>query len=141
MHPRLEELNALLERARETLLRAVQAVPVDLRERRPPDGRWSVAEVLDHLRVVEAGSAALVTRRATRARESGVGPDPETSSVLDRLDFAGFLDREVRPVWPDIVLPRPDATVADALAGLAESRVALGRTIEALDGLDATQVK
>ena len=141
MHPRLEELTALLDRARDELLRAVHAVPDDLRERRPADGRWSVAEVLEHLRVVEAGSAALLARRTLRAREAGVGPDPETSSVLGRLDGAGLLEPSVRRVAPEIVQPRADATVREALTGLEASRAALGETIRALDGVDGSQVK
>jgi hypothetical protein len=140
MHPRLEELTALLDRARDELLRTVHDVPDDLRERRPPDGGWSVAEVLEHLRVVEAGSAALLARRTLRAREAGVGPDPETSSVLGRLDDAGLLEPTVRRVAPEMVQPRADATVREALAGLDASRASLGDAIRALDGIDASRV-
>ena len=141
MHPRLEELSALLARARDDLLKAVHEVPDDQRERRPPDGDWSVAEVVDHLRAVEAGSAALLARRALRAREAGIGPDPETSSVLGRLDHADLVDTPVRRVAPDIVRPREGTTTQDALDGLTASRAALGDAVRALDGLDATQVK
>jgi len=68
MHPRLEELDAFLTRTRADVLGAVDDVPDAARDRRPADGGWSVAEVLDHLRAVEAGSAALLARRAMRAR-------------------------------------------------------------------------
>jgi len=140
MHPRLEELSAVLDRARAELRRAVDDVADELRERRPPDGSWSVAEVLDHLRVVEAGSAALLARRTLRAREAGVGPDPETDSVLGRLDDAGLLEPSVRRVAPEIVQPRADVTARQALAGLEASRAALDDAIRALDGVDASRV-
>ena len=141
MHPRLEELERFLERMRAELLRSVERVPHDARDRRPDDGGWSVAEVLDHLRVVEAGTATLLTRRTQRAREAGVGEDPETSSVLARLDHARVIESPTLSVAPEIVRPREGVRAVDALTGLERSRVALREAVRALDGVDPTRVK
>src|SRR5437868_7734330 len=124
MHPRLEELERFLDRTRAELLRSVDGVPHDARDRRP-DAGWSVAEVLDHLRVVETGTGMLLTRRAQRARAAGVGEDAETSSVLARLDHAHVTDDPSALVAPEIVRPRAEATAADAPRGRATPREAL----------------
>lgn len=141
MHTRLRELSDLLASERAALLAAVETVPAELRERRPADGEWTVAEVLDHLRAVEAGSAGLLARRAQRAREAGVGADPETTSVLGRIDHLQVADSPAPRVAPEIVRPRADATAAEALDALAESRTALLATVAQLDGVDGAQVK
>jgi hypothetical protein len=139
MHPRVAELVDLLTRGRAALLASVAAVPGDQLEQRPtPDG-WSVAEIIDHLQNVEAGSARLLAKRLQRAREQGLGPETETSSVLDRLsayDIAGGAKRQA----PEMVRPRAGVTAEQALTGLQESREALLELLREGDGLALGQV-
>lgn len=140
MHPRLQELSALLDAHRATLLNAVAAVPSADRERRVGDDEWTVAQVVDHLATVERGTAGLLAKRAQRAREAGVGPDLETSSVADRMNHARIADNPARLEAPEIVRPRPTCDCADALSALAASRDALRETIAAFESVDATKV-
>lgn len=139
MHPRVAELADLLTRGRAALLAAVASVPADQLERRPtPDG-WSVVEVLDHLMMVETGSARLLAKRLLRAREAGLGPETETSSVLDRLagyDPAGGPAR----IAPEMVRPREGVTAESALQGLQEARETLMAVLRDGDGLALEQV-
>src|SRR5688500_2359225 len=86
MHARLAEIVEYLDGCRAALLAAVDAIPPDQRDRRPSPERWSVGEILDHLYMVEAGSAKLIAHRLMRARESGLGPERETSSLLACMD-------------------------------------------------------
>src|SRR5512132_287372 len=116
MHPRIAELTEHLDRTRAALFAAVDAVPESHRETSPSAGAWSVAQVLDHLAMVEAGSTRLLEKRVARARETGLGADRETSSVLGALDGRGLLTRAQRLVAPEVVLPRAGASAADAAA-------------------------
>ena len=139
MHPRVAELVDLLTRGRAALLAAVASVPAEQLERRPtPDG-WSVAEVLDHLLMVESGSARLLAKRLQRAREAGLGPETETSSVLDRLPGYDPIGGPAR-VAPEMVRPREGATAETALAGLQEARETLLGVLRDGDGLALEQV-
>jgi hypothetical protein len=67
---------------RETLLTAnravitrirdsVTGVPADARTRQPPDGGWSIAEVLEHL-IVSADSYLIPLRRLVKAKNGGL---------------------------------------------------------------------
>src|SRR6476659_6636123 len=49
MHPAISEVLAGLDRSREQLRAAVDAVPEQLRDGRPASDRWSVAHILEHL--------------------------------------------------------------------------------------------
>jgi hypothetical protein len=140
MHARLAEIVEYLDSTRTELLDAVDAVPPDQRDRRPtPDG-WSVAEILDHLYKVEAGSANLLARRLARAKESGLGPERETSSLLACMDAYDYADRTRKRTAPEVVSPRADVSAAAALAELVAVRAALLDTLRDGDGFDLTMV-
>jgi hypothetical protein len=62
MHPRIHELLEQLEHRHMQLRRTVEAVPVALRSRRPAPDRWSAAEVVDHIAIVEEQILQLFTR-------------------------------------------------------------------------------
>lgn len=142
LHPRLQSIVDEAEAARADLLAAVAAVPPAVRERRPREAAWSVAEVLDHLAKVEVGVAHLVAKRVASARERGVGAETSVEPIVlpDRYDFR---DRSRAIAAPEQVLPASGVTVDAALAALARSRAALRQGLVAgsglaLDGLHAT---
>src|SRR5262245_58370579 len=92
MHPRFEELLDHLDRRRSEVRSAIDSVPVD-RHQIQPDGQWSVVNVLEHLAMVEGGVASLFRKRIDEARASGLGPEMETSSILEQPFFVNILDR------------------------------------------------
>jgi hypothetical protein len=55
LHPRLAELRVELERTRTALLETIAAVPADAAATVPAPGTWSVAEIVEHLQIVEDG--------------------------------------------------------------------------------------
>ena len=114
MHPRIAEVVNYLISARAHLDAAVEAVPAARRDRRPADDRWSVANVVQHLAITERRIAALIERRTAEARAGGVGPDPETTSILWTLDVHSLLDRRTR-----IETPAPVAVTDAVPAGEA----------------------
>jgi uncharacterized damage-inducible protein DinB len=139
MHPRVAELVDLLSRGRAALLASVAAVPAEQLEQRPAPDAWSVAEIVDHLQSVESGSARLLAKRLQRAREQGLGPETEESSVLGRLDAYDIVGRPKREA-PEMVRPRPGVTAEQALTGLQEAREALLDVLKDGDGLALGQV-
>jgi uncharacterized damage-inducible protein DinB len=135
MHPRITELLDHLDTRRETLRAAVARVPEEQRDRRPGPDRWSVAEVLEHLMLVDGGVARLLEKRVTEARATGLGAEPSTAPVLDTMDLERLLDRSRPIIAPDRVQPRRELDAATALAALERARVALREAVLAADGL------
>jgi hypothetical protein len=140
MHPRLTELIDVLERERAGVLAAVASIPADALERRPSPDAWSAAHVIEHLRLVESGSARLLARRLARAREAGLPPETDTASVLGTLDGFGVVEGD-RRVAPDVVAPPADVRAGEALEGLARSRAELLAVLHDGDGLALGQVR
>ena len=135
MHRRTAELLATLDRHHEELVRAFEDVPVDHRDRRPGADRWSVANVLEHLALVEARIGQALTRGFAEARAAGLPPAPDTSVVGDG-DAARYLDRERRIVSNNASQPTAGLDAATAWATLQRTREATRGLLLDTDGLD-----
>jgi len=134
MHPRLHEIDGFLDQRRQEVLTAVASVH-DADGRAVPPGTWSVAAVLDHLRLTETGVSKLLHVTVSRLPAEARVPETETDSVLHRVDHTKLADRDRRVVAPAMVQPQGGLAVADALAGLDASRAALRNSLREADGL------
>lgn len=140
MHPRIVEVLDYLDARRIELERAVEAVPHELRERRPGPERWSVAEVLEHLSLVEGGIAQRLSAGIAAARTAGLGAEQSTAPVIPTVDLARVLDRSHRLTASEAQLPRDGLDAAAALAALTAQREALRAAALAADGLALEEV-
>lgn len=114
MHPRIQELVNYLISARTHLDHAVESVPAERRDTQPGADRWSVANVLQHLALANAGMARVFEKRAAAAREDGIGADPGTTSILWTMDVHSLLDRRTRIETPVPIPPGDEALADDA---------------------------
>ncbi len=141
MHARLAETMDYVEDKRKELLQSFAGVPSDRLCRRASADGWSVAEILEHLSMVEAGVARLISKRAGRAREAGLGEEKSTESVLGSLDQQrARLDTTVMQA-PTPVQPRANVDFSEALAGLETSRAALRAAVVTANGLSLGEIK
>lgn len=141
MHARLAETMDYVEEKRRELLQSFEGVDGDrLCRRAAPDG-WSVAEILEHLRMVESGIARLITKRVGQAKEAGLGEEKSTTSVLPSFDpYSAKLERAVLEA-PATVQPRANIDISDALEGLESSREALRAAVVSATGLALGEIK
>jgi hypothetical protein len=135
MHPRIIELLGHLDRHREALREAVESVPVEARDRRPEPTRWSVAEVLEHLGIVEARVTLLLASRIEAGRAEGLRQESEMTPVLGTLNVEQLLDRSRRLVSGDSSLPSGSIDAAAAWVRLEQERIQLRQVVMAADGL------
>ncbi|MBK5188611.1 MAG: DinB family protein [Gemmatimonadaceae bacterium] len=136
LHPRIQELIDYITMHRDALHEAVSTVPSELRERKPEPGRWSVAEVLEHLSLIEGRVAALLTMHATAARTKGIGPDPETSSVVASfVNPHNVTDRTTKIVAPKPVTPTGTLDTPGGTQALQQSRAAMLDSLHGANGV------
>ena len=134
MHPRIEEVLAHLDEHRAALEAAFADVPVALRDQRPAADRWSVAEILDHLAVVEERVTRLLTAKIEAARAAGVGPERETSPVVPTVNMRRMLDRS-RPIVTSDAKPRTGCSAQASWKLLVDQRERLREVVRSADGL------
>ncbi len=120
LHPRLAEIEGELERTREGLLAAIAHTPADIAAQRPCADAWSIAEVVEHLLIVENGIGRLLGRLGKQAET--LGPETSTASIIPSLDRFALKDVRRRIQSPTAVAPTGRMTLDEAVTALAESR-------------------
>lgn len=80
MHPRIAELLAYIDAQHEVLRSAFESVPVEQRGVRPAPDRWSAAEVVHHLTIVERRLAQRLAGLVEEARK--MEPERDTTSLF-----------------------------------------------------------
>ena len=92
--------------------------------------------------MVESGIARLITKRAGRAREAGLGEEHSTESVLASFDQqSATLEATEAMQSPVTVQPRANVDMSDALKGLESSREALRAAAVTANGLSLGEIK
>lgn len=140
MQPRTQEVLAHLDGYRAALEQAVAAVPEPLRERRPAPDRWSVAEILEHIGLVEGRIGRLLSEQLAAARAAGLGAERETHPVLPTVPVDRLLDRSQPIVAREGTLPEARLGAGAAWTTLAECRRAVREMLLAADGLALSEV-
>ena len=134
------ELVRHLDTNRAALWLAVEAIaPVD-RERRPTPDRWSVAEVIEHLAIVETRVTTRLGEAFDAARADGMTRDPETGSVVDSSFLARAHDRSRRFKTGEHAEPRGGLSTMEAWEQLEASRQAFLNLLERADGLTVSGI-
>lgn len=134
MHPRMEEVINYLDRERAALREAVERVPAELRDKQPGPDRWSVAQVLQHLGIIERRVAIGMSKWVGDAHQDAVGPETDTSSVMNSLPTELIKDRTTRRNAPDEVRPTGDVDAKTAWATLESAREKLRSAFLTGDG-------
>jgi len=122
VHPRIAELLEYVENQTAELRAAYDDVAADQRGRRPAPGRWSPAEIVHHLAIVERRIAGRLATLVEQAR--ALPPENEDSPLRPDLMMTRVATRTTRLVTSELGEPR-DTDAARVWDDLAEARCAL----------------
>jgi hypothetical protein len=104
MHSITHELITYLDQQRSVLRAAFESVPPELRESAPVPERWSAANVVEHLAIVEKRLAGILSSRIQEARAELL-PETRTEPILPAMDFKRVYDRSTRVKAPETAIP------------------------------------
>ena len=122
---------------------AVDTIPPVHRERRPGPDRWSVAEVLEHLAIVErriAGrladaltAAAFAKASASQGQEGNGAATSPSGSVIDQTQIAKYSDRSQRFKTSEASEPKGGITADEAWTMLEAARTEVAKAVRESD--------
>lgn len=135
----IDELIQHLDDNRRLLRAAVDAVPAADRERRPSPDRWSVAEVIEHLAIVEGRVAARLTEAFDAMPPAELRPGSPAQPV-DRTFLNRVGDRTNRFKTGPSSEPKGGIDTEAAWAAATSSRDAFLRLLERSDGRDVGSI-
>lgn len=136
MHPRLTELLAYIDAQTADLRQAYEAVPPDRRTVRPEPDRWSPAEIVHHLVIVDRRINQRLRGLVDEAR--ALPPEPDDSLVPSTL-AQRVMTRDRRFKTSEASEPR-DTDPARIWADLAAARRELADVVATADGLPLGKV-
>jgi len=133
-----------IDQTRASLFESVEGLSADEHGSRPAPDRWSVAEILEHLSLVERGVARVVARLLEKAEAAGQGKadgqtqavagqthgasgqTPEAAAAFAPVSIAEFVEqtRTQKLNAPENARPA-GVPAADSLSHLRDSRAAL----------------
>jgi hypothetical protein len=137
MHPRTTELLQYIDDQTAELRAAFESVPRERRAMRPAPDRWSPAEVVHHIVIVERRIAPLLRSLVEQAR--AIGPERDESSVIAIIKPERFVERTRRIQTGDAAKPR-DTNVATVWSEFDDARRDLRSAIVSGDGLALGEV-
>jgi hypothetical protein len=137
MHPRTAELLDYLDAADADLRAAYDAVPAERRAARPAPDRWSPAEIVHHLALVERRVTQRIAALVEQAR--ALPPESDVSPVLPTLGARRLVDRTRRIVAGEASTPH-DTDADHVWDELGDARRALKDVVASGDGVALGQV-
>jgi hypothetical protein len=132
IHPRIAELLAYLDRQAGVLRAAYDAVPPERRAVRPVSDRWSPAEIVHHVVLVNRRLLKAIGRLIDEART--LPRETETSPVVPTLEVSRIIERTKKFTAAESAEPK-DTDPARVWADFDVARRELRDVIASADGL------
>jgi hypothetical protein len=138
MHSATRELLTYLDEQRSVLRSAFEAVPAEMRDRSPAPERWSPANIVEHLAIVETRIARLLSERIEEARPA-LTASTSTDPILPGIDYKRMYDRSTRVKAPETAIPT-GLDAPSAWASLENAGSMMRAMLTANDGLALSAV-
>ena len=140
MHAHLTDVLSRLDSARTALRGAVEAIPAALQRHRPAPDRWSAAEVIEHLTLVERIFGGRIVKAVDAARSSGLATEAHPRAALPDAIEQRMSDRVNKRQAPEPAKPTGTVDVATGWAALEDGHATLRAALAGCDGLALSQV-
>ena len=132
MNSRLAELVEYLDTQAASLRDAFEAVPTERRALRSAPERWSPAEVVHHVTIVERALTQRIGALITEAK--ALEPDRDETPLLAKIDTTTARNRARKIVASERIHPK-DTDATRVLADYDAARVAFKQVLAGADGL------
>jgi uncharacterized damage-inducible protein DinB len=139
MHPAIMEILTRLDQSRAELRKAVDRVPADQRDRPPASGRWSVADVLEHLALVDERFTGIIGSKIAEARAAGIPAEKGDPPLLPPNVESMLADRTERRQAPEPLHPH-GLSCGDAWTRAEIARTAFRNLLSDANGLALSRV-
>lgn len=126
-----------IDAERGRLLSAVEGLSEEQQGFRPAPDRWSVAQLCEHLSIVEGNVAGLLGKLLDKAEASGAARAEGAPFAPVSIEEFAERSRGVKLEAPERIRPGDSPVLADTLRRLRDSRAALHALRPALERADS----
>ena len=140
MHPHALDVFSRLDTARAALRAAVDQVPPALRQQRPGPDRWSAAEVVEHISIVERMFGGRVTEAIVTAHTTGLAAEAGDRLPLPDAIEMRMADRVNKRTAVEAAQPTGTLDAAAAWQALESGHDRLRQAVAGAEGLALSEV-
>ncbi len=134
LHPRIAEIVAALHDAHAEMQACLAAIPAAHHDVPAPDGRWSIAQHIEHLAMVDDGAGRVLSNLIKQVMAAGA-QETDDSSLAHSLDAFRITTVTKPLVAPAMVDPTAGLSAVDALERLEACRTRMIGALERASGL------
>ena len=136
----IADVYAANDKIRERLKKTVENLTDEQVNYLPEGERWSVAQIVEHLSLVEDGMTRISRKLLNEAKENGKASDGSVKISEDFLRKAER-SREQKLEAPDRVHPKSGQTIAESLAKMEENRKRLNELRPLFESVECSDYK
>ena len=136
----IADVYAANDKIRERLKETVGNLTDEQANALPEDGKWTVAQLVEHISMVEDGMTRICAKLLNGAKEAGKMSDGSAKISADFLQKAEQ-SREQKLEAPDRVHPKSNQTIAESLAKMEESRNRLNELRPLFESVECSDYK
>jgi len=107
---------------------------------RPEGEKWTIAQIVEHIAMVDAGAMRICAKLLKEAQASGKTSDGKVV-ISDNFLQKGSEIATMKVEAPEFVHPNADQTIPDSLAKLDETSEQLEQMRELFESVDGTEFK
>ena len=134
-----ERLVQQLESYHEQLLAAIAAVPSALRSTVPPTGGWSVAQIIQHVALIDGRIAQMIERAIATA--PALQSEPDADAILQSRRVQAVLDRSRKVESQEMFVPTETWSNEEGLQRLDAAFARLTGVVRSAAGKDLVDAK
>lgn len=136
----VDEAYAANAAIREKLKGVVSELSDDQLNRIPDGEKWSVANIVEHLSMVEGGATRICSKLLSKAKDQSKAGDGKIRVTNDFIE-KGKEVAGVKLEAPDFVIPSGEKTLADSMAALETNADALQQLRQLFETVDSNEHK
>lgn len=130
------EILETIDETRTRVGKRVEGLTPEQEKFRPSPDAWSIAEIVEHLSIIEAQLSKLFAMMVRKAEAAGA--TQAAGSSFRPVDLNHFIERSMKEKYtaPETVRPRGNVSIADSLDRMRRSRAELHELRPKLEAMD-----
>ncbi len=136
------EIFASIDETRERLKDRLAGLSAKQESFRPASGGWSLAEIVEHLAILESRLLGLITVMVNKAEKAGLRRDSENTQ-FNPVSLEHIIERSLKEKYnaPETAQPQGGVSVQESLERLRESRASLSALRPRIEAADSSNAR
>lgn len=136
----LDEIYAGNDKIRMRLKQLLESIPTAHLDTLPDDEKWTIAQIVEHIAIVDESTTKICTKLLTKAQQAGKTSDGAVT-ITENFLQKGKEIAGMKVEAPEFVRPTGSKTIQESLAKLDETSDRVEKLKELFASVDGTELK